>query len=79
MAKKKAAGGKSKAKAGGGGDRTYVVASKAKEYLKSKDCNVASDALSGLNSVVEWYLQQAASRAKENGRKTVRPHDFMVG
>lgn len=78
MAKKKAAGGKSKAKAGGA-DRSYVVASKAKEFLKSKDCNVASDALSGLNGVVEWYLQQAAARAKENGRKTVRPHDFMVG
>lgn len=77
MAKKKAAG-KSKAKAAGT-DRTYVVASKAKEYLKDQDCNVASDALTGLNGVVEWYLQQAAARAKQNGRKTVRPHDFMVG
>lgn len=78
MAKKKAAGGKSKAKAGGT-DRTYVVASKAKEFLKSKDRNVASDALAGLNGVVEWYLAQAAQRAEANGRKTVRAHDFMVG
>ena len=74
MAKKKA--GKSKA---GGSDRSYVVASKAKEFLKGQDCNVASDALSGLNSCVEWYLQQAAARAKANNRKTVRPHDFICG
>ncbi len=77
MAKKKAAG-KSKAKAGGT-DRTYVVASKAKEFLKGKDRNVASDALAGLNGVVEWYLAQAAARADANGRKTVRAHDFMIG
>jgi histone H3/H4 len=78
MAKKKAAGG-AKSKKAGGSDRSYVVASKAKEFLKGKDCNVASDALTGLNSVCEWYLQQAAARAKENGRKTVRPHDFIIG
>ena len=73
MAKKKAG------KSARGGDATYVVASKAKEFLKSKDCNVASDALSGLNACVGWYLQQAAARAKANNRKTVRPHDFMIG
>jgi hypothetical protein len=78
MAKKKAAGG-GKSKKGGGTDRSYVVASKAKEFLKGQDCNVASDALTGLNAICEWYLQQASARAKANGRKTVRPHDFMVG
>lgn len=76
MAKKKA--GKAKGKAAGS-DRTYVVASKAKEFLKGMDRNVASDALAGLNGVVEWYLEQAAKRAEANGRKTVRAHDFMVG
>lgn len=70
MAKKKAAAGKK--------DGTFVVASKAKEFLKGHDCNVASDALEGLNSVVGWYLEQAAKRTKANGRKTVRPHDFMA-
>lgn len=73
MAKAKKAAGKKD-----GGSR-LVVASAAKEYLKGQDCNVASDALDGLNGVVGWYLEQAAKRAKANNRKTVRPHDFMVG
>jgi hypothetical protein len=55
-----------------------VVASKAKAVLKKHKMNVASDALDGLNAVVQWYLDSAAKRAKANGRKTVRAHDFMA-
>ena len=55
-----------------------VIASKAKAVLKKANCNVASDALDGLNGVVHWYLEQASLRAKENGRKTVRCHDFIA-
>lgn len=55
-----------------------VIASKAKAVLKDADCNVAGDALDGLNGYVFWLLEQAAKRAKENGRKTVRAHDFMI-
>jgi histone H3/H4 len=55
-----------------------LVGSKTKEALKEHDVNVASDALDGLNDVVHWYIQQAAARAQENGRKTVRAHDFVV-
>lgn len=55
-----------------------LVGSKTKEALKAHDVNVASDALDGLNSLVHWYVEQAAKRAKENGRKTVRGHDFLV-
>jgi histone H3/H4 len=55
-----------------------VIASKAKAILKEADCNVAGDALDGLNGYVYWLLSQAAKRAKENGRKTVRAHDFMI-
>lgn len=73
MAKKKAGGGK---KAGKGD--SFVVASKAKSFLQGKDCRVAGDALDGLNGVVSWYLEQAAARAKANGRSTVRPHDFVA-
>jgi histone H3/H4 len=54
-----------------------VVKSKCKEVLKKAKCNVAGDALDGLNMVVGWYLEQAAARAKNNGRKTVRSHDFI--
>ncbi|RMG19127.1 MAG: hypothetical protein D6731_00335 [Planctomycetota bacterium] len=56
-----------------------VVKSKCKEVLKKAKCNVAGDALDGLNHVVAWYLEQAAKRAQANGRKTVRAHDFLVG
>ena len=55
-----------------------VIASKAKAVLKKNKCNVASDALDGLNRVIGWYLEVASKRAKANGRKTVRAHDFMV-
>lgn len=71
MAKKK------KAKKKGGAAPDLVVKSKCKEVLKGADCNVAGDALDGLNMVVGWYLEQAATRAKANGRKTVRAHDFI--
>ena len=55
-----------------------VIASKAKAVLKKHNCNVAGDAFNGLNGVLYWYLEQAAKRAKANGRKTVRSHDFTI-
>lgn len=56
-----------------------LVGSKTKDALRGFDCNVASDALDALNGVVHWYIEQAAKRAKANGRKTVRGHDFCAG
>ena len=53
-----------------------LVGSKAKAALKEHDVNVGGDALDGLNSVIHDYIRQAAKRATENGRKTVRAHDF---
>lgn len=70
MAKKK--------KSGKGGGEMLLVGSKVKAQLKKGGCNTASDALGGLNMVVTWYIQQAVKRAKANGRKTVRPHDFLI-
>ena len=55
-----------------------VVSSKAKSVLKKAGCNTAGDALEGLNAVLYWYLEQATKRAKANGRKTVRAHDFCI-
>lgn len=55
-----------------------VVGSKAKAILKKAGCNTAGDAFEGLNAYVYWLLEQAAKRAKQNGRKTVRAHDFIV-
>jgi histone H3/H4 len=55
-----------------------VIASKAKAILKKAGCNTSGDALDGLNGIVYYYLDQAAKRAKANGRKTVRVHDFHI-
>ena len=55
-----------------------VIASKAKAILKKAGCNTSGDALDGLNGIVYYYLDQAAKRAKLNGRKTVRTHDFHI-
>ena len=55
-----------------------IVSSKAKAILKKAGCNTASDAMDGLNGWAYWLLEQAAKRAKANGRKTVRAYDFIV-
>jgi histone H3/H4 len=46
--------------------------------IKDAGCNTAGDALDGLNNYVYWLVQTAAKRASENGRKTVRSHDFHI-
>jgi hypothetical protein len=69
---------KGKSGGGGGPKEMLLVASKVKSMLKDADCNTAGDALEGLNQLVGWYINQAAARAKENGRKTVRKHDFAI-
>jgi histone H3/H4 len=74
----KAKKGKSGGAAGGGPKEMLLVASKVKQMIKDAGCNTAGDALEGLNQVVGWYVQQAAKRAAENGRKTVRAHDFAI-
>jgi hypothetical protein len=55
-----------------------IVSSKAKAILKKYGCNTAGDALEGLNGWAHWLLDQAAKRAKANGRKTVRNYDFII-
>ena len=71
-----------KAKKGGskaaGPTEMLLVSSKVRAMIKDAGCNTAGDALDGLNQLVGWYVQQAAKRAGENGRKTVRAHDFAI-
>ena len=55
-----------------------LVGSKTKAALKAFDVNVAGDTLDALNMIVHWYIDQAAKRAKANGRKTVRGIDIMA-
>jgi len=72
--KKRASGGRKKAPQ----VEMLLVGSKTKAALKAHGVNVAGDSLDALNMVVHWYLEQAASRASANGRKTVRGHDFIA-
>jgi hypothetical protein len=69
-----------KGKSGGssGPKEMLLVSSKVKAMIKDAGCNTAGDALEGLNGYVGWLVHQAARRASENGRKTVRAHDFMI-
>ena len=59
-------------------EETLVVASKVKAALREQDVNVGEGSVEALNGLVQWYIVQAAMRAKANGRKTVRPHDFIM-
>ena len=56
-----------------------LVASKVRQMIRDAGCNTAGDALDGLNAYVTWLVHTAAKRATENGRKTVRAHDFHIG
>ena len=71
-----------KAKKGKGGasrpTEMLLVSSKVRQMIKDAGCNTAGDALDGLNAYVGWLISQAAKRASENGRKTVRAHDFII-
>lgn len=55
-----------------------LVASKVRAAVKDADCNFGGDAIEALNGYVYWLIQQATKRAGENGRKTVRGHDFII-
>jgi len=55
-----------------------LVSSKVRGMIKDLGCNTAGDALDGLNAYVAWLVQTATKRAGENGRKTVRAHDFHI-
>jgi len=68
----------SSGKGGGGPKEMLLVASKVKQMIRDAGCNTAGDALDGLNNLVYQYVQTAARRASENGRKTVRAHDFHI-
>ncbi len=76
-AKKKATKKKKAAKKKAPAMEMLLVGSKTKAALKDHGVNVSGDCLDALNNVVHWYLQQAAARAGNNGRKTVRGHDFI--
>ncbi len=50
-----------------------VVKSKVAEVIRSSGMNMAGDPTAALDALVADVLSKAVQRAKDNGRKTVRP------
>lgn len=55
---------------------SYVVASAAKAKISGADMMCSGDLAEALSAKVDGLLDQAVTRAKANGRKTVRPEDL---
>ena len=70
---KATAGGK---KAAAANREVLVVASKIKEYIKSKNLQSSSEVVPALSEKIYELLDSAATRTQNNGRATVRPHDL---
>ena len=73
MAKKKA---KKKAHDSKKVQEPLVVASKVKNYIRSKKMMMSKDALCGLSCKVRCILDSAMARTKANKRSTVKPQDL---
>jgi hypothetical protein len=62
--------------------RTYtmadslIVQSKIKEAVKGLELRMDSSLPDALNEKISAMLEDAAKRAKENGRGTLRPYDL---
>ncbi len=52
-----------------------VVASKVKEYIKTKKMMSSGDLPEALSEALYDLVDKAVARAKDNGRQTVQPRD----
>lgn len=55
---------------------SLVVQSKVKEAVKGLELRMDSGLPDALNEKIASVLKEAAARAKENGRGTLRPYDL---
>ena len=55
---------------------SLVVGSKVKDAVKGAGCNMAGSFPDSLSKCTADCVAKACSRAKANGRKTVRPDDL---
>ena len=56
----------------------YIVASRVREEISSNSFKTGSDAIEVLDDFIAWLIDNASVRAEQNGRKTVRAHDFVA-
>ncbi len=52
-----------------------VVASKVREYVKSKGCNTSGEFIGELSNTVYDLIDKATNRAQGNNRKTIQSKD----
>jgi histone H3/H4 len=55
---------------------SLIVQSKVKEAVKGLELRMDSSLPDALNEKISSMLEEAAKRAKENGRGTLRPYDL---
>jgi len=53
-----------------------VVKSKAREYVKTKGIRISGDVFEALSRNIASDLDSAITRAKNNGRKTIKAFDL---
>jgi hypothetical protein len=56
-------------------EEVLIVASKVRNYLKSKGVKMSGELVEGLNKRVLELLDQGSSRTKANKRSTMKSHD----
>ncbi|MBL7686214.1 MAG: hypothetical protein JNK65_09320 [Deltaproteobacteria bacterium] len=64
------------AKKGGKTREVLVVASKVKDFIKSKGCMTSGDTIPALSEKIYALLEDAIARTKGNKRSTVKPQDL---
>jgi histone H3/H4 len=57
------------------GEAMLVVGSKVKAYVNAKKLRCAAEVLGAVNACVRCCLDEAVTRARANGRKTVQAKD----
>ncbi len=58
------------------GKDTLIVASKVKNYVRSKKMMTSTDAVIALSEKIYCMLDHAMERCKANKRSTIKPHDL---
>jgi len=57
----------------------YVVQTRARNFIHEQGMRVSADALQALDKLVEVTLAMAMRAAQEQGRKTVRAEEILLG
>ncbi len=60
----------------GGAKEILVVGTKLKDVVKGAGCQSSGDLIDAVSARVHDMLSAATTRAKQNGRATVRPYDL---